>query len=1127
MDDDGWSMQMYWRQLKNKVTNYTERMQVCTLARTIHTFFLLRWTALLTTLHHDPSPVMLTYLSDGWSAFIWQVKVMRSGNKTIQTWERERQEFVLERGILKVEKGDRIEAAMLFGAPRPLLDGKTAWNMYTTFVQFSPPLRTFTTGACVLFAVFDGLQKECLKRMLNARRTLYYEHLRCQAEDSTAPIDQSNVTYLAMLTDFVIVMHCIMHVLNLCLKWGVYLHVSPDILENLHIAVRSCNQSTWAINDQLQLFINSRVVPLVELPDHATLEGRAATWRLIVRDPDLLDLLVESSLWWDPVLQLLYVDSRFFNRRDFSERLEGILRRLLVFHDFADTRFAGSRACTCSWFGALFVGLDHLVALVKKDPRHGMEFLHGHSKGADPSVRYFAAVLCVASLLIDGAQLALLEDDRFLRNNARIQADMWDEVDYAWNLPSFVWESLIAHVGGPYTASQLRRDALLACFRTQAKAYLDAFRQLRRYPLVLTQGDIPANVEALREHADPHISEPVALQFRDALDAGWSPLAAQRTLKLILDGSCTTTLVEQGHGVSALNLDAHQFGSTFSLQCRSLIHQARGAFTSSPDTKAKKKIDDQIDALHQQRCKRYRGREHIAAGDVKRSCTGVVEKAARLSLARGGISGRNAKYEALSPCGRMALELGAAREKTRRQNAIDDDLECLREKRALLDERLAQESDRGCGVRNQVSSFTLADGEEDLFNSQYEDIKDSYTVEALSTQFAGSPKAPSLPLQWMLEDAMTYGNDNGPLPEWIAKMCIQRDAFANVLLFSSKDGDVPDTCFMAAMLIQKPYTVIWQRVERTIQTQTMVYRNGLSAVSLQKRPQQPQFRLTRDFLVNTEVEFDSVDNIWVWDDFELMEESMVIRIVCGDAVPFGAFGPAISATTKAGKTAGRRLPRKMEEALIDEFPWLTPEDLGKVSGGGNQGRRRVVRPGAGEDGGEPGESSSDIEVEVTGEGAIMPAGDDAVDVLALHAELLALRGVWRYDEEQQQFFYVHQRGGKWLIEHKGKGSDGATCFARAEARPFCAAFQWPVQKGFTFTKFGGSDNANRLAREVARIGHWYCCTWHANDCQDDFRFHLVDDRAPDDADFIDWALTLPLESESLGAVTFIRAMFPA
>jgi hypothetical protein len=32
------------------------------------------------------------------------------------------------------------------------------------------------------------------------------------------------------------------------------------------------------------------------------------------------------------------------------------------------------------------------------------------------------------------------------------------------------------------------------------------------------------------------------------------------------------------------------------------------------------------------------------------------------------------------------LELGAAREKTRRQNAIDEDLECLREKRALLDE---------------------------------------------------------------------------------------------------------------------------------------------------------------------------------------------------------------------------------------------------------------------------------------------------------------------------------------------------------------------------------------------------------------------------------------------------------
>jgi hypothetical protein len=1126
MDENGWSAHIYWRQLQNKVANYTQRMQVCRLARATYTYFLLKWNALLATLHDDPSPVMLTYMSDGWSAFIWQVKVMRSGNKTIQTWERERQEFVLERGILKVEKGDRIEAAMLFGAPRPLLHGKTAWNMFTSFVDFSAPLRTFTTGACVLFAVFDGLQKEPLKRMLKARRILYYEYIRIQAADSTAASDQSNAIDLAMLTDFIIVMHCIMHVFNLCLKWGVYLHVSPDILENLHIAVRSCNQSTWAINDQLQLFINSRVVPLVEFPDHATLEGRAATWRLIVRDPDLLDLLAESSLWWDPILQLLYVDSHFFNRRDFSDRLEGMLKRLLVFHDFADTRFAGSRTCTCSWFSALFVGLDHMVALVKLDPRHGMEFLHGHSKGADPAVRYFAAVLCVASLLTDGAQLTLLEDDRFLRNNARVHADMWDEVDYAWNLQSYVWESLIAHVGGPYTAPQLRRDSLLACFRIQAKADLDVFRQLRRYPLRLTQGDICANVEALREHADPHISEPVALQFRDALDAGWSPLVAQRTLNLILDGSCTDTLVEQGHGVSALNLDAHQFGSTFSLQCRSLIHQSRGAFTSSPDTKAKNKIDDQIDALYQQRCKRYRGREHIAAGDIARNCTGVAEKAARFSLARSGISSRNAKYEALSSSEKLALELEAGREKTRRQNAIDEDLECLREKRALLDERLAQENDRCCGVRNQVSSFTLADGEEDLFNAQYKEIKDSYTVEALSTQFAGSPKAPPLPLQRMLEGAMTYENDNGPLPEWIAKMCIQRDTFANVLLFSSNDGDVPDTCFMAAMLIQKPYTVIWQRVERMIQTQTIVYRSGLSAVSLQKRPQLPQFRLTRDFLVNTEVEFDSVNNIWVLDDFELMEESMVIRIVCGDAVPFGAFSPAISATTKAGKIAGRRLPRKMEEALIDEFPWLTAEDLGMLSSSVNHGGRRVVRPVAGEKGGEPLESKSDLEEEVTGEGAIMPAGGDAISVTGLVDELIALRSVWRHDEDQQHFFYVHQRGGKWLMEHKGEGSDSATCFARREAKAFCAAFKWPAQKGFTFKKFGGSDNANVLAREVARLGHWYCCTWHAKGCQADYRF-LVDDKAPDDSDFIDWALTLPIECESFGAVTSIRAMFPA
>ena len=95
------------------------------------------------------------------------------------------------------------------------------------------------------------------------------------------------------------------------------------------------------------------------------------------------------------------------------------------------------------------------------------------------------------------------------------------------------------------------------------------------------------------------------------------------------------------------------------------------------------------------------------------------------------------------------------------------------------------------------------------------------------------------------------------------------------------------------------------------------------------------------------------------------------------------------------------------------------------------------------------------------------------DMHAMAAELIDIRSTWKHDEDQQLYFYVHNRGGAWLAEHKGKSGDSATAMARSEAKAFCLQFHWPQQRGFGYSKFGSIDNANRLAREVARLGHWY------------------------------------------------------
>ena len=232
----------------------------------------------------------------------------------MHAWARERKEFVLQRGILKVARSNgMVDAATMFSAPRPLHHGKAAWNLLTTFSEFHLPLRHFTKGPCLVVAIFDGLHCSSLRRMIPARQRLYYEQLRLSAErDGDADAVRELDTGLLEQTDNSIVLHCVMHVFNLALKWAVSPWSSADYLENFHIAIKSCNRSSWAIHDQIHSFIRAHVVPYTIVPGTATLAGRAKLWQLIVRGASFLELFEESWFWFDPTLNLVFIRPDFF-----------------------------------------------------------------------------------------------------------------------------------------------------------------------------------------------------------------------------------------------------------------------------------------------------------------------------------------------------------------------------------------------------------------------------------------------------------------------------------------------------------------------------------------------------------------------------------------------------------------------------------------------------------------------------------------------------------------------------------------------------------------------------------------------------------------------------------------------
>ena len=221
----------------------------------------------------------------------------------------------------------------------------------------------------------------------------------------------------------------------------------------------------------------------------------------------------------------------------------------------------------------------------------------------------------------------------------------------------------IPHVGGSFTASGLRHSILTASLRICGYSHQFAFQQVCQYPLKLTQGNIDNNIAELEEHVDHGIADPTTLQFRNALHCGWSADSARDTLEVVLDATCSTSMVEQGHGVSSACKNDVKLGGLLHLQSRSMVHQCRGFFGSTVEEKQLQRIDRSIVKLERRLKKRFRGREYIAARLTAQSVRRCNTPRERLRVARLSIKKRHSVYDRLRPAAKVSVERKANAEK--------------------------------------------------------------------------------------------------------------------------------------------------------------------------------------------------------------------------------------------------------------------------------------------------------------------------------------------------------------------------------------------------------------------------------------------------------------------------------
>jgi hypothetical protein len=258
------------------------------------------------------------------------------------------------------------------------------------------------------------------------------------------------------------------------------------------------------------------------------------------------------------------------------------------------------------WFFSLFSGLEYCFKLCRDDCNVNMRLLNGHSKATAADVRYYSALTCFSALVAESAAAILLEDDRFLLNNVEVKEAMQTEIAYIQQVDARVFEYFMPYIGGDYTATSLRSDAITAAYRMFAFAEKDAFRQLDQLPWRLTQGDINANVRGISEILPPFTTgDSFTDQMCEAIACGMPQSLAVNTLKLVREAPCTTNMIEQAHGLGSSCMGAHSGHSERSLQARSLIHQSRVVFEISPDERRLQRLDARVDALHKLIGKRF------------------------------------------------------------------------------------------------------------------------------------------------------------------------------------------------------------------------------------------------------------------------------------------------------------------------------------------------------------------------------------------------------------------------------------------------------------------------------------------------------------------------------------------
>lgn len=441
-----------------------------------------------------PMPILYHYSSDATAYLVVHVATSKGDGVKVVRKGKALYEYLCERAFLKTvsPSGEEV-AAIIMKEPRPLKEGKGAWHLYSALDEYMPTLRQLGhCGITIEHFGFDRGALNGLEPLLHQRHALKVRHLPCS---STAGGPDSMVELLS----WVATTGCVNHDCHNALRWALApLLDNKEILKDLHIAVESLRNSM----DMLQAFLMPFLVKHVQRATTPHCEEDVARfWIALGAEPEWAERLGKVNPWFRD--DILWVSINVEGSTTALELVGNCLLYIFKFRRFTDSRWCTIGPSCRILTGALAVGLNALVSLVREAP-HSSEYYLGGFDRCSEDVRTYAAIASVASYVPEGLLYELMEDDRVMENLPNLEQVVFDEIAYVESMPSIVWERLSHIVKGTRLNSASMHSAAVHSTHIGAAFLVSrVFKVAKGFPWRLCSGDIQENLQDLSESEAP------------------------------------------------------------------------------------------------------------------------------------------------------------------------------------------------------------------------------------------------------------------------------------------------------------------------------------------------------------------------------------------------------------------------------------------------------------------------------------------------------------------------------------------------------------------------------------------------------------------------------------------------